>query len=34
MKFGLYAVDFGTKARTPRKSSELFKRIIELKEVP
>jgi beta-galactosidase len=36
MRFGLYAVDFSTnnKTRIPRKSSELFKRIIETKEVP
>jgi beta-galactosidase len=34
MKFGLYSIDFSTKARIPRKSSELFKHIIETKEVP
>ena len=34
MRFGLCAIDFSTKARIPRKSSELFKRIIETKEVP
>jgi len=33
MKFGLYAVDFRTKARTPRQSAALYKRIIETKDV-
>ncbi len=32
MKFGLYAVDFETKARTPRKSAEVYKHIIETKK--
>jgi beta-galactosidase len=34
MKFGLYAIDFKTKARLPRKSAEVYKRIIEKKGVP
>lgn len=34
MKFGLYAVDFKTKARVPRKSADVYRRIIETKEVP
>jgi len=34
MKFGLYAVDFKTKKRVPRKSAKVYKRIIETKEVP
>ena len=34
MKFGLYSVDFQTKARLPRKSAEVYRRIIETKEVP
>ena len=34
MKFGLYAIDFKTKVRIPRKSAETYKRIIETKEVP
>jgi len=34
MKFGLYAVDFKSKARLPRKSVEVYRRIIETKEVP
>jgi beta-galactosidase len=33
-RFGLYAVDFQTKARTPRQSAAVYKRIIETKEVP
>ena len=31
-RFGLYGVDFQTKARTPRASARLFKQIIETKE--
>jgi beta-galactosidase len=34
MKFGLCAIDFKIKARAPRKSTEIYKRIIETKEVP
>jgi beta-galactosidase len=34
MRFGLYDVDFGTKARVPRKSAEVYRRIIETKEIP
>ena len=34
MKFGLYAVDFKTKTRFPRRSAEVYKHIIEAKEVP
>jgi len=34
MKFGLYSVDFKTKARVPRKSAETYKKIILIKEVP
>jgi beta-galactosidase len=33
MKFGLYAVDPRTKARMPRQSAAVYKRIIETKEV-
>ncbi len=33
MKFGLYAVDFKTKARRLRKSADVYRRIIETKEV-
>jgi beta-glucosidase/6-phospho-beta-glucosidase/beta-galactosidase len=32
-RFGLYAVDFETKARVARPSAEVYKRIIETKEV-
>jgi beta-galactosidase len=32
-RFGLYAVDFQTKARTPRQSAAVYKRIIEAKDV-
>jgi len=32
-RFGLYGVDFQTKARTPRQSAGVYKRIIETKEV-
>jgi beta-galactosidase len=32
MKFGLYAVDLKTKKRTPRKSAEIFNKIIETGE--
>jgi beta-galactosidase len=32
MKFGLYAVDLETKKRTPRKSAEIYSRIIETGE--
>ena len=34
MRFGLHAVDFGTKARIPRKSAEVYKRIMETKDAP
>jgi len=34
MRFGLYAVDFKTKARLPRKSAEVYSHIIEMKDVP
>ena len=33
MKFGLYAVDLKTKKRTPRKSAEIFQKIIETGKV-
>jgi beta-galactosidase len=33
MKFGLYAVNFKTKERTPRKSATVYKEIIENREI-
>ena len=33
-RFGLYAVDFQTKTRMPRRSAEVLKRIVELKAIP